>query len=90
MRAYKCDRCGKLYESYNFTDNAFHIVQKRYNGTAWDLCFDCHIELQEWMNRIRFPKCKINGLRCEYCLKRNECTEEMAVNYRKESENDDT
>ena len=32
-------------------------------------------------------QCKINGLRCEYCRKRDECTEEMAVNYRKESDN---
>lgn len=34
MKAYKCDRCGKLYEPYGFADNDFHIVQKRYNGTA--------------------------------------------------------
>ena len=90
MRAYKCDRCGKLYESYDFAANDFHIVQTRRDGTAWDLCLDCHIELQEWMIKIRYPKCKINGLRCEYCTKRNECTEEMAVNYRKEADNNDT
>lgn len=83
MKAYKCDRCGKLYEPYDFVNNGFHIVQQRHNGTAWDLCFDCHEELQEWMNQIRFPKCEINGLRCEYCTKRNECTEDMAVEYRR-------
>lgn len=86
MRAYKCDRCGKLYEPYDLAINDFRIVQQRDSRKNWDLCVDCHIELQEWMNRIRFPKCKINGLRCEYCVKRNECTEKMAVNYRKESE----
>lgn len=36
------------------------------------------------------PKCEINGLRCSYCRKREECTEEMAIEYRKSLKEGDT
>lgn len=82
-KALKCDRCGDLYEPYEAIPNQFYITQRSFNAEALDLCEHCSFELQDWMNQIRFPKCEINGLRCEYCTKRNECTEDMAVEYRR-------
>lgn len=34
------------------------------------------------------PKCKLNGLRCNYCKKADECQEEMAVKYRADKGSD--
>lgn len=87
-KALKCDRCGKLYEPFAPMPNQFYISQKPFNATAWDLCFECSLELSDWMNERLNPKCAINGLYCEYCTKRNECTEDMAVEYRKENNNE--
>lgn len=82
-KALKCDRCGKLYEPYEPISNQFYVTQKAFNGTTWDLCTDCSWELYCWMEDKRNPKCAINGLTCDYCKKRHDCHEDMAVEYRK-------
>lgn len=61
-RAYKCDRCGKLYDlSTEDEDNYGVCTLKRQAWTAdnieyipdrkLDLCPDCCNELDEWMNK---------------------------------------
>lgn len=59
-RAYKCDRCGKLYDlstedNYGVctlkcqawtVDNIEYIPDRKL-----DLCPDCRNELDEWMNK---------------------------------------
>lgn len=57
-KAYKCDRCGRLYEPYEFRDYNEKIMFKEYivnvctlGGSPFDLCPDCRIGLVEYMNR---------------------------------------
>lgn len=47
MKAYKCDRCGKLFERYDgqATSNFFIMA---FNQHCLDLCPDCNDKLQEW------------------------------------------
>ncbi len=52
MKAYKCDRCGKLFEPYKLQGEAcfFHITRTTYaSGNCLDLCQNCNAELQEWV-----------------------------------------
>ena len=52
MKAYKCDRCGKLFEKYNLqgTSNFFNITRNPcMSGNCLDLCPNCNAELQEWV-----------------------------------------
>lgn len=52
MRAYKCDRCGKLFEKYKYqgTSEFFHITRNPcMTGNCLDLCPNCNSELQEWV-----------------------------------------
>lgn len=52
MKAYKCDRCGKLFEGYNYqgTREFYSITRNPYaSGNCLDLCPDCNAELQEWV-----------------------------------------
>ncbi len=52
MKAYKCDRCGKLFERYDGqgTPKFFNIlcIPTAIN-TMLDLCPDCNSELQKWV-----------------------------------------
>lgn len=52
MRAYKCDRCGKLFEKYKGqgTHEFFNITRNpNISGDCLDLCPDCNAELQAWV-----------------------------------------
>lgn len=64
MQALKCDRCGKLYESYYLTDDLTKVdndykhyvidVQKMPNHFSFysfhlDLCKDCYKDLVEFI-----------------------------------------
>ena len=50
MRAYKCDRCGQLFENKNLKGIKFHITTDLCStGGGLDLCNDCSKELQKWM-----------------------------------------
>lgn len=52
MKAYKCDRCGKLFEKYKYqgTSEFFTITRNPYmSGDYLDLCPNCNAELQEWV-----------------------------------------
>jgi hypothetical protein len=52
MKAYKCDRCGKLYEKYKNqgTSQFFNITcNPCTSGNLLDLCPKCNAELQEWV-----------------------------------------
>ncbi len=59
MRARKCDRCGKLYESYNGSKefeateraNAVILIDRDMDNKYWsrktfDLCMDCMRKLE--------------------------------------------
>ena len=51
-KAYKCDRCGKLFESYKFqkTSEFFNITRNpNVSGCCLDLCPKCNAELQSWV-----------------------------------------
>ena len=51
MKAYKCDRCGKLYELTNkervIRSTCVYGVHDSF-GNFLDLCGKCFDELQEW------------------------------------------
>ena len=61
--AKKCDRCGKLYEEYNFKNDEknpngimtlnLDYRRKFYLHTAMDLCPDCMKEFQDWMEEVK-------------------------------------
>lgn len=51
-KAYKCDRCGKLFEKYNFqgTSEFYHVTRNpNFSCDCLDLCPKCNAELQEWV-----------------------------------------
>lgn len=53
MKAYKCDRCGKLFEKYEFQGTiSFYNISTNPNmtGCCLDLCKNCNDELQEWVD----------------------------------------
>lgn len=54
MRAYKCDRCGKLYESQLCVPD-IRISKYIYpEGEEWvDLCPECQHFLEEWLKGER-------------------------------------
>lgn len=52
MKAYKCDRCGKLFEKYEGqgTSNFFNVTRTpNISCCCLDLCPKCNAELQEWV-----------------------------------------
>lgn len=59
----KCDRCGRLYESYNTKNDSENIngfipinldVRRKYfSHDTIDLCPDCMKELQNWMKEVK-------------------------------------
>ena len=64
MRAYKCDRCGKLYEKHESNGLLIHepplwdnhelviaiLCLPRYGNQNLDLCHECQVKLVEFMN----------------------------------------
>ena len=49
-KAYKCDRCGKLYGPYKKNSNSLHITPNpNCTGGCLDLCPKCNAELQSWV-----------------------------------------
>lgn len=51
-RAYKCDRCGKLFEKYKCqgTSEFFNVTRNlNITGECLDLCPKCNAELQSWV-----------------------------------------
>lgn len=61
--AKKCDRCGKLYEEYNFKNDEknpngimtlnLDYRRKFYLHTAMDLCPGCMKKFQDWMEEVK-------------------------------------
>lgn len=52
MKAYKCDRCGKLFKEYKYqgTSEFFNITSNpNFSSSCLDLCPKCNAELQEWV-----------------------------------------
>ena len=53
MKAYKCDRCGVLFEDYNSrkSKEIYNItINPNMSGCCLDLCKTCSDELQEWVD----------------------------------------
>ena len=58
--AKKCDRCGKLYELYDYRDSpskingimtlSFDSTDRYYKHGPYDLCPSCSTELMDWFN----------------------------------------
>lgn len=51
-KAYKCDRCGKLFEKYKYqgTSEFFNVTRNpNFSNDCLDLCPNCNAELQEWV-----------------------------------------
>ena len=46
-RAYKCDRCGELYESYSIEPRRSVIVH--IDCELVDLCPECYKQLRGWL-----------------------------------------
>lgn len=64
MIAHKCDRCGKLYETYHTKENQFEINSietmnrdfthnRRFTHGPYDLCPDCSKELVDWLYKFK-------------------------------------
>lgn len=57
MNAFKCDRCGKLFERYleMDSDKICRIVPNTSTTRIHylDLCKDCNDELQDWVNAFK-------------------------------------
>lgn len=53
-KAYKCDRCGVMYEPYKRTREHGYGERGLYlsdcTGHEYDLCSECQIQLIEFMN----------------------------------------
>lgn len=51
-RAYKCDRCGKLYENNDIRrdDLVLTTLGLTYQHKIYELCPDCRQELQDWFD----------------------------------------
>lgn len=52
MKAYKCDRCGKLFEHYEGqgTDDFYNVTSNpNFKTSLLDLCPKCIEELQRWV-----------------------------------------
>ena len=55
MKAYKCDRCGNLFEKYaGQGTRRFYSVTRDpcSSGNCLDLCPKCNDELQEWVDKF--------------------------------------
>lgn len=78
-QAYKCDRCGKLYESEmrtltskNYSVLKPHIINYElgnpgtYLNYVADLCPECQSELELWMSGAVFKKPEVVKI-CETC-----------------------
>ena len=74
--AYKCDRCGILYEKYKNqgTSEFFNIARNPCTtGNCLDLCQNCNTELQEWVacnctdedKKISYEQA-LDGMKSEY------------------------
>ena len=52
--AYKCDRCGSLYERELTPRRVTEItIDRHYYGLVHlDLCDKCHEELMDWINKF--------------------------------------
>lgn len=62
MKAYKCDRCGKLFSDYCgypdvFTnpDGYHRVIYVTAAGCNIDMCGTCRAELREWWNAKGAP-----------------------------------
>ena len=58
MNAFKCDRCGKLFEDYQKrkSEGNYKIARNSNNIVRYlylDLCKDCNDELQDWANAFK-------------------------------------
>lgn len=59
MKAYKCDRCGKLFEKYEGQGTRmFYAITTDLcsSGNGLDLCPKCNDELQEWVDKFAIIK----------------------------------
>lgn len=52
-KAYKCDRCGELYEPYGLPK--YEVRKTGLSGQCMDLCSDCADTLEKWVkNKVYF------------------------------------
>lgn len=53
MKAYKCDRCGSLFEKYEGKGTAmyYEITSNPSLSGCLDLCKACVLDLQKWMGK---------------------------------------
>lgn len=52
ITAYKCDRCGALYENNStadFTLREAHKTAQTVSQSDYDLCIDCQLKLKSWL-----------------------------------------
>lgn len=89
MIIYKCDLCGA---SMRAADVVTVRAVRADISRGFDVCGDCFAKIEAKAKEVeekgKEPEedpevCKINGLKCDYCLRRFACREELAVAYRK-------
>ena len=57
-KAYKCDRCGKLYSNEATLRPIINIMLIKYHNITkewklYDLCNECDKELKEWFRNVQ-------------------------------------
>ena len=51
MKAYKCDRCGRVFESE--VENEKYLITTYDYDSYFILCEDCQNELEKWMDLFK-------------------------------------
>ena len=54
MNAYKCDRCGTLFERDSVPERSIAIKHSPYGFECLDLCPKCQEELENWIDGVQF------------------------------------
>lgn len=91
MIFYKCDLCGA---SMRAADVVTVRAVRADISRGFDVCGDCFTKIEEQAKAVeekakeqeKDPEvCTIYGIgtKCDYCLRRFDCREELAVKYRK-------
>lgn len=56
MNAYKCDRCGALYERATVPDITVMKYNHGYGNERKDLCPNCQAALEQWLNKAEIEQ----------------------------------
>lgn len=50
-KAFKCDRCGKMYEYDKVPEICMTVYRNNYADRYLDFCEDCQKQLERWLRK---------------------------------------